>query len=882
MGRKDLVAANSNEIQNPYEGNYSIREIAQKIIDDPEYVDQVEKIIPVFVDSKKGRHFRLLVRDKAKIYKGVELGEYGDCAVGYGYPWTWTKKEDVSAPCDGLFVPNFMANFRERNTRNGKILVLVIPSRETIEIGKIYHNDYPFYIKNKGKIQREILIIQKEKEEAHKIAKEEEEEERLRKVKKLQDDIEKVSKPLMDLEKYTLKHELPMTTTIDVLDQELSYVYNQKDSIADLKPIADYKTRFESIYIEAKKNQNLDNITEGRMLNTLRTFFEILGESKAEIEKLLCEIQNSSEDEKFSVLFKEHVASMNNATENLKTTFESKKKLDAAQLATIETISIYFAENNEKISHKKILEASKELLEYIWKEYSKIESKSSTEKKTLKRILKNIYETFGMSINQINEIFSKQANNESERKFEVELNQIKEKINDALIKIQNSVSNAGEVDFSQLQIIEESLSPLVEQKDRIKNKRYFEGCRTKIEAIYDEYNKKGKVSETVIKSMDYILGMLYTILNYTDEQKKEIFESIQKADDERKFNSKLNENEQKINEALIKIQNSVSNDNEIDFTQFQVIEETLSPLVEQKEKIKDLSYFEDCKSKVEAIYSECHKQENTSDPVKNSVLRVLDIVYDILGYNEKQKQEIYDAWQKEDDERKFESELSQIKQKVNETIIKLQNAIANRESVDFNQLTIIEEALSPLVEQKNKIKDLGYFENFKSKIDAVYDEYHKQDSVSDLISKSLIHILTMLYDILNYTDEQKLEILKARQKAYEERSFAKKITAQKENIKKLTSKIRELEILAENRGQPKTEVLQNIQCIEDLLKELVNQKDVIEGKSELERDKIIFDAILKGSKKWKDFSKGSRLHMQEIANGFNEIWGKDKKGFFHK
>ena len=998
MGRKDLVEANNREIQNSYEGNYSIREIAQKIIDDSNYVDKVEHIIPVSVCNTGDQCcFRLLVRDKSKIYEGVALGEYGD--LDYYYH-VWNKKKDLLAQCDGLFIPNFEANFREYETRNSKILVLEMGYGSSIEIGKIYHNDYPFYIKNKDKIQKEISIIKKEKQEAVKIAKEQEKEEKQRKAKKLQDDIDKVKQPLMDLEKYILKHELPLTTTIDVIDQELSYVYNQKDSIEDFKHIEDYESRFENIYIEAKKNQNLDNITEGRMLNTLRTFFEIQGEPSNKIDKLISEIQNSGENEKFSALFKEQVVSMNNATSKLKSTFESEKKLDSAQLGTIENLSIYFIEHKDKIAQKKILEASKETLEYIWKEYSKIEGKSSTDEDTLKRTLKNIYETFGISVKQINEIFAKQTCEESERKFEIELNQIKQRVNESIIKLQSAIANREPVDFNLLNIIEESLSPLVVQTDKISDLNYFESFKSKIEAIYKECQKQKDVSGSVLNSILCVLDITYDVLGYTKNQKQKIYETWQKEDDERKFENELNqikqkvnesiiilqnaianresvdfnqlniieeslsplveqtdkindlsnfenfkskietiyeechkqenisnsvlnsiirvldmlynilgynknqkqkiyetwkkedaerkfENElcqikQKMNEPIIKLQNAIANNEPVDFSQISIIEESLSPLVEQKDKIKDLSYFDDSKSKVEAIYNECHKQKNISDSVKNSVLRVLDMLYDILNFSKNQKQKIYETWKKEDAERKFENELCQIKQKMNEPIIKLQNAIANNEPVDFSQISIIEESLSPLVEQRNKIKDLVYFESFKSKIDTVYDEYHKQDSVSDLISNSLLHILAMLYDILNYTDEQKLEILKSRQEADEERNFAKKIAAQKETIKNITSKIRELEILAENRGQPKTEVLQNIQCIEDLIKELLEQKGIIADKSELERDKIIFDAILKGSKKWKDFSKSSRLHMQGIADGFNELCGKVKNGFSWK
>lgn len=98
MGRNDIVVANNNEIQNLYEGNYSIREIAQKIIDDPNYVDDVENIISVSVSYNyyKTDYFRLLVVAQSKIIEGIPLGEYGELEhYYYDEPYVWNKKKKI-------------------------------------------------------------------------------------------------------------------------------------------------------------------------------------------------------------------------------------------------------------------------------------------------------------------------------------------------------------------------------------------------------------------------------------------------------------------------------------------------------------------------------------------------------------------------------------------------------------------------------------------------------------------------------------------------------------------------------------------------------------------------------------------------------------------
>ena len=58
----------------------------------------------------------------------------------------------------------------------------------------------------------------------------------------------------------------------------MKILYAQKDNLNDVKSIKDNKSHFENAYKEAKKNPELTDIIEQRMLDILKTFYEVLGE----------------------------------------------------------------------------------------------------------------------------------------------------------------------------------------------------------------------------------------------------------------------------------------------------------------------------------------------------------------------------------------------------------------------------------------------------------------------------------------------------------------------------------------------------------------------------------------------------------------------------
>ena len=127
------------------------------------------------------------------------------------------------------------------------------------------------------------------------------------------------------------------------------------------------------------------------MLDILKTFYEVLGESKDSINIKISEIKSAGNDKKFAVEFNEKLNALNESITKLQSSFTNEKKLDFAQLETIEKISVDFEKQKKRINQKKLLERSKDSIESIFVEYIKLETKDGSAEKLLKRILEYLF-----------------------------------------------------------------------------------------------------------------------------------------------------------------------------------------------------------------------------------------------------------------------------------------------------------------------------------------------------------------------------------------------------------------------------------------------------------------------------------------------------------
>ena len=535
----------------------------------------------------------------------------------------------MSATYDGYFEPD-LTHFR------WEILKLTdFRDSHNLFIGKIFFPEYDFFRDNELKIDNAVKKLKESKQLALEIEEQAKRDEEQRKKDKLlkdqKDSIDDIDDLLKDLDKYILDKKLPVIETLQEINNDLKVLYAQKDNLNDIKSIKDYKSHFENAYKEAKKNPELTDIIEQRMLDILKTFLEILGESKDSINTKISEIKSAGNDKKFVVEFNEKLNTLNESITKLQSSFTNENKLDFTQLEIIEKISVDFEKQKKRINQKKLLERSKDSIESIFIEYNKFETNDGSAENLLKRVLKNFYLIFEKSEQQINEIFAKIEEQEAERKFEIEFSELLEKISDSITQIQNSIEAKNSIDFTHLQIIENSLSTLKSKKDKIKNLKAIEDNKSKVESIYNECRNQDSLSQNFEKSMLEILNKFYDLLNFSAEQKQQILEARQKADEERKFANKVSEQNETIKSLSSKIRELeviVENNEPVKIELLQTLEGLIKELVKQKDIIQDKSEIENLKVHFDAIFKDCKKRKDFSN---SASLRMQEIE---KGFNE--------------------------------------------------------------------------------------------------------------------------------------------------------------------------------------------------------------------------------------------------------
>lgn len=621
--RNEVAVRNGRDIKNTQNENYTVEEIAEKIVEDHNYLVQLsEGVLQVVKDNSKYYKFHIDYSSKVKVYKGQKLGAYRDGDY---------DKIDVKATHDGFFKPD-LSHFRYRN-----IGITYFEDKCDLVIGKIFFPEYDFFRDNERKIDNAVKKLKESKQQALELEEQSKRDKEQRENEKLLTDqrksIENLDNLLKELDKYIEKKELPEIQTLKVINDQLKILYAQKDNLNDVKSIKDNKSHFENAYKEAKKNPELTDIIEQRMLDILKTFYEVLGESKDSINIKISEIKSAGNDKKFAVEFNEKLNALNESITKLQSSFTNEKKLDFAQLETIEKISVDFEKQKKRINQKKLLERSKDSIESIFVEYIKLETKDGSAEKLLKRILKNFYLIFEKSEQQINESFEKIKEKESERKFEIEFTELLNKIGDSITQILNSIETKSSIDFTHLQIIENSLSTLKSKKKEIKNLKMVEDNKSKFESIFDDCRKQNLLSQNSEKSMLEILNKFYDILDFSDEQKKKIQEARQKADKIREFENKVSEQNEAIkslSEKIRELEVIVENNEPVKIELLQTMEDSITQLAKQKDIIHDKTEIENMKVHFDAIFKDCKKRKDFSNSASLRMQEIEKSFDDIL------------------------------------------------------------------------------------------------------------------------------------------------------------------------------------------------------------------------------------------------------------
>lgn len=617
--RNEIALRNSREIQNNQREEYTVEKIAQKIVDKPEYEKELQNGFDQ-VANKTRDIWTLDVRRRDGI---VNKGD----KIAYKENFDTKKEIPILATHTGIY---------ECVLSKAQLYKTIWLDEGSVTFGKIYLPEYDFYKNYQLQIERKVERIKKSQQQAIEIEEQSKKEEEQRKAEKLQKDqnfaIEDLDDLLKDLDKYILGKQEVAIETLQEINSDLKVLYAQKENLKDLKSIEEYKSHFETAYKEAKKNPNLTDIIEQRMLDILITFFELIGEN--DIKNKIESIKAIGDEKKIAAESNEKKQNLDDAIVLLQTAYKKDKTLDFEQLKIIENIAIFFITNKSKIQITKDFEKIKSILDEIFKQELSHENNYSG-KETLKRILMDFCEVLDKNAQYINDLIENQKKAESNKKFEKEFSEIMSKLEESIVKLQNSIENKTSIDFASLQIIETSLQTLINKKDRIKNKENLSIYKRKFDNLFDSFRQQENCSENALKTMESILDKFYEFFDISNEEKDKIIEERKKVDEEREFckqKSAQNERLKRLSNKIKEIEIYVENNEQVKIEDLQILEDLLKEISIQKELIQDKAEIENAKIHLEAVIKDCKKKKNLSSSAK---LRMEEIVKEFKKLFEK-------------------------------------------------------------------------------------------------------------------------------------------------------------------------------------------------------------------------------------------------------
>ena len=494
------------------EDKYSVEEIADRICTYGEdYRNNLLNGRNITVSARGDLKYfviRGIKSMKIKVQKGDLLGTL--CTeYKWNYDFSHTIKpmgikEEIEIPASGVLMFEFLTN-TEYNGYNNKAYqdedkdyLFELDEKEffpkgTVAIGRIYLPEHDFYMDNKAEIDELVKIKLSTKEmELQKRIETQENADKL--LKKQNTSLENIDTLLTELDKYILDNKLPVIETFQAINDDLKTLYEQKENSSNIKFIKDYESHFENAYIESKKNPNLTDIIEQRMLGILRTFFEISGETEDNISIKLDDIKKAGDDKKFSIDFEKHVEELDESVVRILSSYANNKNIDYEELKRIERISIFFTDPKSRMNQVKKLEGSKDCIESVWREYSKSENKSSSVEESLKRVLSNLYEAFGNTAENVGLVFEKYEAAETIKK-----------ITSQILELENAVGTNLQIKVDALQNIADSIKDLAKQKDSIQDKSEVESNKLHFAAIYKDCKKRKDFSSSMKLRMQEIL-----------------------------------------------------------------------------------------------------------------------------------------------------------------------------------------------------------------------------------------------------------------------------------------------------------------------------------------------------------------------------------------
>ena len=202
--RNEVAVRNGRDIKNTQNESYTVDEIAEKIVEDHNYLVQLsEGVSQVVKYNSEYLFFHIDYSRKVKVYKGQKLGAYKDGDY---------DKIDVKATNDGFFEPD-LSHFEWKNI--GKAY---FSDKCDLVIGKIFFPEYDFFRDNERKIDNAVKKLKESKQLALEIEEQSKRDEEQRKNEKLLTDqrksIENLDNLLKELDKYIEKKELPEIQTL--------------------------------------------------------------------------------------------------------------------------------------------------------------------------------------------------------------------------------------------------------------------------------------------------------------------------------------------------------------------------------------------------------------------------------------------------------------------------------------------------------------------------------------------------------------------------------------------------------------------------------------------------------------------------------------------
>ncbi len=208
-----------------------------------------------------------------------------------------------------------------------------------------------------------------------------------------------------------------------------------------------------------------------------------------------------------------------------------------------------------------------------------------------------------------------------------------------MLPLDAAIENKEKIELSVLEGIEKALQKIGEHRDNISVvEPELEHYRIHFETVHKEYIKYPNVSSRTAKRMSTILDRFYELLGYSQADIKSLRNERTNALNDENWQKHIIELCQKIDDAIVELQESWKNNESIDDVHLKTIDDILHNLLQEKDKLKSKTLIEKSENNLESLFCECKNALSYNTKIR--MARLLDLFNEVIGMTPKGQQSL--------------------------------------------------------------------------------------------------------------------------------------------------------------------------------------------------------------------------------------------------